>query len=353
LRYSRQRRLEHVSGVDRPLGLARADHGVQLVDEDDDVAGLRDLFQHRLQPLLELPAVLRPGEQRRHVERQHAAVPERLGNLAVDDALRQSLDDGGLADPGLADEHGVVLGPALQDLDHAADLVVAPDHRVELAGPGPLGQVQRVLLQRLAGPLGFGVRNRLAAAQRVDRLLDRAPRAAGLLEEPPGLALVVGQGEHEELRRDVLVAALLRFLVGDVEQVRELAGDLDVAAVTLDLRQVVDDALQALPQFGDVDPGLGEEGRRAAVVLVEQRGKDVRRRDVLVVGADRNALCVGQRLLELGRQAVAAHGASSSVVEVDWQMRTNAGFFKPPRELVRRTRPPGRYIRRRPHASGR
>jgi hypothetical protein len=43
-------------------------------------------------------------------------------------------DDGGLAHARLADQHRVVLGAALQDLDGAADLVVAADHRVELAG---------------------------------------------------------------------------------------------------------------------------------------------------------------------------------------------------------------------------
>ena len=72
---ARERRLEHVARVDRALGLAGADHGVQLVDEDDGVAlVLRDLLQHRLQALLELAAVLRAREQRRHVEHQHALV---------------------------------------------------------------------------------------------------------------------------------------------------------------------------------------------------------------------------------------------------------------------------------------
>ena len=92
-----------------------------------------DLLQHRLQPLLELAAVLGAGEQRRHVQRQHALVLQRLRHLAVDDALRQAFDDRGLAHAGLADQHRVVLGAPLQDLDRAADLVVAADHRVELA----------------------------------------------------------------------------------------------------------------------------------------------------------------------------------------------------------------------------
>ena len=72
---ARQRRLQHVGGVHRPLGLARADQRVHLVDEEDDLARRRrHLGQHRLQPLLELAAVLRAGDQRAHVERQQLLV---------------------------------------------------------------------------------------------------------------------------------------------------------------------------------------------------------------------------------------------------------------------------------------
>ena len=59
-----------------------------------------------------------------------------LGHVALDDAPGQALDDGGLADAGLADEHRVVLGAPRQHLDDAADLLVAADDRVELAVRG-------------------------------------------------------------------------------------------------------------------------------------------------------------------------------------------------------------------------
>ena len=108
------------------------------------------LLQHGLQPLLELAAVFRAGEQRGEVEHEQALVLQRLGHFAVDDALREALDDRGLADAGLADQHRVVLGAPLQDLDAAPDLVVAADDRVELALPRALGQVERVLRERLA-----------------------------------------------------------------------------------------------------------------------------------------------------------------------------------------------------------
>src|SRR3546814_17947348 len=67
------------------------------------------------------------------VERQQAAVLQAVGDVAVDDAQREAFGDRGLADAGLADQHGVVLGPTGEALDGAADFLVAADHRIELA----------------------------------------------------------------------------------------------------------------------------------------------------------------------------------------------------------------------------
>ena len=128
----------------------------------------------RLEALLELAAELRAGDQRAHVERQDALVLQALGHFAVDDALREALDDRGLADAGLADQHRVVLGAPLQHLDRAADLIVAADDRIELAGGGARGQVDGVFLQRLAALLGVRIGHLLAAAHFLDGLLDRA-----------------------------------------------------------------------------------------------------------------------------------------------------------------------------------
>ncbi len=108
---ARERRLQKVAGVHRALGLAGADDGVQLVDEEDDAA-LRGLHlgEHALQALLELAAILGAGDERAHVEREQLLVLEALGHVALDDAQRQAFRDGGLADAGLADQHGIVLG---------------------------------------------------------------------------------------------------------------------------------------------------------------------------------------------------------------------------------------------------
>ena len=112
-------------------------------------------FEHALQPLLELAAVGGAGDQRAHVQGDHAPFAQRLGHVAGDDPLGQALDDRGLADAGLADQHGVVLGAAREHLDHAADLLVAADHRVELALLGHLGQVAPEALERALLLLGL------------------------------------------------------------------------------------------------------------------------------------------------------------------------------------------------------
>ena len=127
-----EHRLEDAGRVDRALGGARTDERVQLVDEQDDVAAGLDLLQHLLEALLEVAAVARAGDERAEVERVQLLLVERLGHGALDDVGGETLDDRGLADAGLADEHRVVLGAAGQHLHDPLDLLLAPDHRVEL-----------------------------------------------------------------------------------------------------------------------------------------------------------------------------------------------------------------------------
>ena len=180
-----EHRLEHVAGVHRAVARgARTDDGVQLVDERDDLAaGVLDLVEDGLEPLLELAAVLRAGDHRAEVEGDQPLAAQGLGHVTGDDALRQAFDDGGLADAGLADQHGVVLGAPREHLDDAADLGVAADHRVDLALARRGGQVDAVLLQRLERPLGIGRGDPRRAAHRLQRVGESGRRDAALLEQ--------------------------------------------------------------------------------------------------------------------------------------------------------------------------
>src|SRR5271166_4144059 len=129
-----QRRFDDVARVDRAFGRARADEGMQLVDEQDDLAArAADLVHDALHALFELTAILRAGDQTRQIQGDDAFVAQQLGHVAVDDALRQAFRDRRLADAGLADERRVVLGAPRQDLHDALDLRVAADDRIQLA----------------------------------------------------------------------------------------------------------------------------------------------------------------------------------------------------------------------------
>jgi len=72
---ARQHRLEHVAGIHRTLRCARAHHRMQLVNKEDDLPGrIGDLLQHRLEPLLELAAVLGARDERAQIERDEPFV---------------------------------------------------------------------------------------------------------------------------------------------------------------------------------------------------------------------------------------------------------------------------------------
>ena len=144
-----QRGLEDGPGVHgAALGGTGADHCVQLVDEDHDrPLGRHHLVDHGGEALLEVAAVPGAGDHPGQVQRHHPDVAQPVGDVAVDDPLGDALDDRGLADAGVADEHGVVLGAAGEHLEHLVDLVVAPHDRVEATRVGRSGEVAAVAVQ--------------------------------------------------------------------------------------------------------------------------------------------------------------------------------------------------------------
>ena len=236
---------KQVGGVHGAVGLAGADQRVHLVDEQDDAAGgSLDFGKHGLQPLLELAAILRAGDQRAHVERHQPLVLQRLGHVAIDDAERQALDDRRLADARLADQHRIVLGAPRQHLDGAADLLVAADHRVELARPGIGGEIARIFLQRVVALLGIGRIGGAALAQIVDRLVQRLRRDPGLGQDVGGLAgFLHRQRGQQPLDRDEAVAGLLGHLLGRGEHLGQRLRQIELAIAALDLRQRVEGRL--------------------------------------------------------------------------------------------------------------
>ena len=299
-----EHRLEDRRRVDGALGRAGADEGVDLVDEQQDVAAGLDLLEHLLEALLEVAAVAAAGDEGAEVERVQLLVAQRVGHVVVDDHLGEALDDGGLADAGLADQHRVVLRPPGQDLHDPLDLTAPADHRVELVLAGELGVVATELVEdlavgallaaafllgraadggrRLRGALGTGA-GALVARQQLDHLLaDPGQVGAELDEHLGGDALALAdESEQDVLGADVVVAELQRLAQGQLEDLLGPRRERDVpgrrrAALADHLFDLAADRFQ-----GDAE--ALERLRRDTLTLVDEPEQDVLGPDVGVV----------------------------------------------------------------------
>ncbi|MNH03563.1 hypothetical protein D3C79_628300 [compost metagenome] len=127
-----------------------------------------DLFDHRLEAVLELALDPGAGLQQAQVEGVQGHILEHRRHVTLGDAQGQAFDHGGFADPGLAREDRVVLAATGEDVDHLPYFELAAQHRVDAAFAGALGQVDRVLVQRrgLAAGLARTVHWRCGAGQR-------------------------------------------------------------------------------------------------------------------------------------------------------------------------------------------
>ena len=284
-------RLEEVARVHAALGLARADDGVQLIDEQQDASlALAHLFEHGLEPLLEFAAVLCARDQRAHIEREDGLVLQSLGHVAAHDALRQTLGDGRLADARLTDEHRVIFRFAREDAHDVADLLIAADDRVHLALAGTLDEIGAVLFQRVIGVLGVVARDGagldLFELRRKARLRD----AVGAEDALDVGSLVGEDAEHQVLDGDIGVAAVFGLALGEIEDLARLGRGIHLAAAAGDLRQPVDSGVELTEHGVAVHAHASEQGADQAAVGVDERIEQVLRREILVAVFLRHAL---------------------------------------------------------------
>ena len=161
---------------------------------------LAQLAQHVLHPILEHAAQHRTGHHAVHLQVDHLAVaqPQRHRLRIELEAPGQPLDDGRLADAGLADEdHRVGPLAVAEDLDDLLDLFVAAVHGRQLVLLGQQVQVDGEMLQErrqleaLAEPLVAQLDVAHARGDprhepmRIDRLppQDRRRQPLGVLED--------------------------------------------------------------------------------------------------------------------------------------------------------------------------
>ena len=199
-----------------------------------------------------------------------------------------------LPTPGSPISTGLFLVRRREHLHHAADLVVAADHRVEPALAGGLGEVGAVLREGLAGGLRVLAGHLGAPAQVVDLGLEgrRVALHGPLLE----------QGEEQHVGRQVGVAAGRHQRRGVLEHRRARPGpSAGVATVAPVVRGIprqhrAGGGRHALRRAA----GRGEQGGRGGALLLGERQGQVGGGDLGVAGGLRRALGDGQGLGHLG-----------------------------------------------------
>ena len=287
---------------------------MDLVDEENRVLVLLDLFHHLLEALLEVAAIARAGEQRPHVEREHRGALEHLGHIGIDDLAGEALGNRGLADARVADQQRIVLLPPAKDLDRALDLRFAADQRIDAPLAGLAVEIDAIGIQGAFLLLGFSAVFRILGLARLG-LFVGASRQAGavrmagalgdavadvidrvvaghvlFLQEEGGVGLAFGKDRHQNVRSGHLLAPGRlhvegRALHDALEAVGRLRLLLAVHHQVLEFRiEVVDDGLaQHLEidaagshhrgRIGVVDQGEQQvfEGRVFVMALVGER----------------------------------------------------------------------------------
>ena len=223
---AREHGFQQISRVHRAVRLARADDGVQLVDEQNDAAlALFHFREHRLQTLLEFAPEFRPRNQRAYIQRKHLAVFEGIGDVPPHDTDRQTFRDRRFADARFADQHGVVLRLTRKNADDVSYFLVPADHGIYLVLTRLFHEVGAVFVENVVSIFGVFAVDALIAAHGSHRLhkgvLFDTELFKQLFHRPVRL---FGEPVKEMFDGDIAVPHFRRLFFRGVERLRQSRG---------------------------------------------------------------------------------------------------------------------------------
>ena len=302
---------------------------MHFVDEEQDLTvRLRDLVQDRLQAFLELAAELCTRDERTHVERVERLVLQRFRHVARHDTACKPLDDRRLADARFADEHRVILRAARQDLDRAANFLVAADHRIDLSLPRRVREVASVLFERLVALLGIAARDVLLAIL-LDGIHDTALRKAELAADLLHLiAAVSGNTEQQVFRTDVVILHALRIFLRPADDAHHVHAHRQTI-LPLDARQLAELLFQPRAQHRLIRAAVLEDRCKQSLRLLHERIEQMRRRDFLLIAHGRRLLRRLHRRQGLLRISFFTHNFFLLYIKDNFLRNYKASFTSP------------------------
>ena len=275
---------------------------MELVDEQDQVRVVLRLVDDGLETLFEVAAVFRARDDGRDVQGEDLLLRQGGGDLARGDTEGDTLDDGGFADAGVADEHRVVLLAPAENLDDPGDLHVPADDRIELPLAGRLRQVMTELadIEFLLFRFALGRHLFLVFPGGTDLRLLRLVEQAFVLEVGEDAAVVDAMVAEEDLavtlrrpaeREEQVVRGGLRAFQSrrlhhrDAQDVLGQAGEIDVVQFVVgDGRAREDAAVDEGLQFRGVDPEPLQGAERRVLLMADDAEEQVVGPDAVAAG---------------------------------------------------------------------
>ncbi len=107
---------------------------MDFIDEKDDLTcTVNDFLDYAFETFLELSLVFCSRNEGAHVQGIDFLGLKVLRNLSVNYVLGNPFRDSRLSHARFANQDRVVFSPSGKDLQHTADFVITPNHRVQLA----------------------------------------------------------------------------------------------------------------------------------------------------------------------------------------------------------------------------
>ncbi|MNC12095.1 hypothetical protein D3C75_598080 [compost metagenome] len=304
-----QGRLQDVGGIDGAFRTACTDQGVQLVDEQDDIAGLADFVHDFLQTVLELASVFGARYDGAHIQSHYPLIPQCFGNFVVDDLLGQPFGNGGFTNAGFTDQHRIVLGAAAQHLNHPLNFLAAPDYRIQMAILGAGRQIAGQAVQGGRADIGrcaVAGGNGFAGAQKLQHLLAGLVETDAQIVQHPGshAFTLADQAQEYMFSAHVSMAQLARLVHGKLNHLFCPGRIGDIGRLLLPAaNQGFHFVLNLLQAQTQGDQRLGGD----AFPFLNQSQQNMLCTDIVVPQPHSFLLCQGQYLLGTLRKSAKHH----------------------------------------------
>ena len=120
---------------------------MEFINKDDDILAVDKFLHEAFDAFLELAAEFCAADKIAEVDIDNAFIEETVGHIILNDLDGQTFDDGGLPHSRFADEDGVVLFAAAEDLGDAHDLIIATDDGIQFILLGEFGEILSEIIE--------------------------------------------------------------------------------------------------------------------------------------------------------------------------------------------------------------